>query len=120
MPYEIKNYDGTILVELEDGVVDSGSSSLNFIGRNYSNFGTVQNENFLWLLQNFTGGSAPGSPIKVCCVDVPATAVTTDTELVALFLSTVSVATFKFNNAEGLSIETLLHSIRILVPVEIL
>ena len=40
MPYEIKNYDGTILVELEDGVVDSGSSSLNLIGRNYSNFGT--------------------------------------------------------------------------------
>jgi hypothetical protein len=64
MPYEIKNYDGTILVELEDGVVDSGSSSLNFIGRNYSNFGTVQNENFLWLLENFAGGSAPGSPIK--------------------------------------------------------
>jgi hypothetical protein len=65
MPYELKSYDGvSTLINLEDGVLDSSSSSLNLVGRNYSNFGTAQNENFLWLLENFSGGSAPTSPIK--------------------------------------------------------
>ena len=64
MAYEIKNYDGTVFIELGDGILDSNSTSLKLIGRNSSNFGDAQNENFLHLLQNFAGTTAPSSPLR--------------------------------------------------------
>jgi hypothetical protein len=62
--YEIRNYDGTVLIELEDGIANTNATSLTLIGRNYSNFGTAQNTNFLHLLQHFAGTSGPGNPVK--------------------------------------------------------
>ncbi len=64
MAYEIRNYDGTVFTELEDGIIDNFSSSINLLGRNVSNFGDAQNENFLHLLQNFAGTVPPSQPIK--------------------------------------------------------
>ncbi len=59
MAYEIRKSDGTVLLDLETGFVDAGSSSITFIGKNVSNFGEYQNNNFLHLLENFSANTPP-------------------------------------------------------------
>ena len=63
MAYVINKTDGTQLVVLQDAAVDS-TTSLSFVGRNYVGYGEIQNENFLFLLENFANISAPITPIK--------------------------------------------------------
>ena len=62
MAYVINKTDGTQLVVLQDAAVDS-TTSLSFVGRNYVGYGEIQNENFLFLLENFANISAPATPI---------------------------------------------------------
>ena len=57
MAYVINKTDGTQLVVLQDAAVDS-TTSLSFVGRNYVGYGEIQNENFLFLLENFANISA--------------------------------------------------------------
>lgn len=64
MTYEIRNYDGTKLLDLGDGLSDSLATSLTFVGKNVTNFGKSQNENFLHLLENFAGLTEPVNKIK--------------------------------------------------------
>jgi hypothetical protein len=64
MAYEIRNYDGTKLLDLPDGLTDDQNTSLKFVGKNVSNFGKIQNENILHLLQNFSGLTEPANKIK--------------------------------------------------------
>jgi hypothetical protein len=59
MSYVIKKSDNTVLLELAEGFTDHVSSSLTFIGKNVSNFGELQNNNFLHLLENFASTSEP-------------------------------------------------------------
>ena len=63
MPYTINKSDGTELVVLEDGTIDT-TTSVGLVGRNYVGYGETQNENFLWLLENFASTGAPSRPIK--------------------------------------------------------
>jgi hypothetical protein len=63
MGYELTKSDGTTLVSVPDGAVDSTSASLRFVGRDVVNFGEIQNENFLHLLENFSKNTAPSAPI---------------------------------------------------------
>ena len=58
MPYIINNYNGSELVVLQDGTLDT-STSIGLLGRNYVGYGEVQNENFLFLLENFAGTNPP-------------------------------------------------------------
>lgn len=62
MPYQINKYNGDTLVNLADGALDS-STSLGLVGRNFAGYGEIQNENFLFLLENFAGSGAPRRPI---------------------------------------------------------
>jgi len=62
MAYVIKNTAGEQLTIVNDGTVDQ-TTSLTLIGRNYSNFGQIINENFVQLLENFANGTPPGNPI---------------------------------------------------------
>ena len=62
MPYQINKYNGDTLVNLADGALDS-STSLGLVGRNFAGYGEIQNENFLFLLENFAGDGAPKRPI---------------------------------------------------------
>jgi exosome complex RNA-binding protein Rrp4 len=62
MPYIINKSDGTPLVTLEDGALDT-STSVGLLGRNYTGYGEVQNENFLHLLENFSSPGAPSKPV---------------------------------------------------------
>jgi hypothetical protein len=64
MAYQIKKYNGDVLLTLEDGHTDSANSSLTLIGKNVTGFGTSQNENLIHLLENFASDTAPASQIK--------------------------------------------------------
>lgn len=63
MAYLINRYDGTELVVLEDGTLDT-TTSIGLLGRNYTGYGEVQNENFLHLLENFANGEPPTRPLS--------------------------------------------------------
>jgi len=63
MAYQIDKTDGTTLVQLLDGVVDT-STDLKLVGRNVSGYGDAQNENFVRLLENFAkADTPPGKPL---------------------------------------------------------
>jgi hypothetical protein len=63
MPYSVDSFSGSRTFVIEDGTIDS-SLDVKFIGKNYAGYGEVQNENFLHLLENFAGLSAPPRPIN--------------------------------------------------------
>lgn len=64
MSYELTKSDGSTLVQLEDGLIDSASASIKFVGKNVVNYGEIQNENFLHLLENFSHNTAPNLPLQ--------------------------------------------------------
>ena len=63
MAYALNKSDNGLLITLEDGVVDTSTTSLTLIGRNAPTFGERQNENFIRLLENFARATAPGSNV---------------------------------------------------------
>lgn len=63
MPYILYKTDGTKITTVDDATLDL-STDLSFVGRNYSGYGQVVNENFLKLLENFSSDSAPDKPIR--------------------------------------------------------
>lgn len=63
MSYIINKSDGSILLTLQDGTVDT-SLSLGLVGKNYIGYGEIQNENFVYLLENFAGPNPPARPLK--------------------------------------------------------
>jgi hypothetical protein len=62
MAYIINKFSGEQLIVLEDGTIDT-STSLGLVGRNYVGYGETQNENFIYLLENFAGDSPPQRPL---------------------------------------------------------
>jgi hypothetical protein len=62
MAYTINKTDGTVLTTLIDGTVDT-TTDLTLIGKNFSGFGELLNENLVKLLENFAGTAAPDHPI---------------------------------------------------------
>ena len=46
MSYKLNKTDGSLLTDLVDGQLDTTSTDLSLIGRNYTGFGEVLNENF--------------------------------------------------------------------------
>jgi hypothetical protein len=63
MSYVLNRYNGSQLLVLDDGALDN-STSINLIGRNYTGYGSIQNENFLYLLENFANTAAPLRPLS--------------------------------------------------------
>ena len=64
MAYELNKTDGTILTNLIDGQIDTSSTNLTLVGRNYSGYGEAFNENFIKLLENFANTAAPSNPLS--------------------------------------------------------
>lgn len=62
MAYQINKYDTSLLTTLEDGTVDQ-TTDLKLIGKNYAGYGEIQNENFVFLLENFAGANQPARPV---------------------------------------------------------
>jgi len=63
MAYTINKFNGTELIVLEDGTINT-STSLGLVGRNYVGYGETQNENFVFLLENFANTAPPARPLK--------------------------------------------------------
>lgn len=63
MAYTINKYNGQELVVLDDGTLDT-TTSLGLVGRNYVGYGETQNENFVFLLENFANNNPPTRPMK--------------------------------------------------------
>lgn len=63
MAYIINRFNGSQLVVLRDGTVDT-STSLGLVGKNYTGYGEIQNENFLFLLENFSNANPPATPLS--------------------------------------------------------
>lgn len=64
MSYQINKTDGTVVATVADGQIDTLSTDLTLIGKNYSGFGESLNENFVKLLENFANTTQPTHPIK--------------------------------------------------------
>jgi hypothetical protein len=63
MAYTIKNADGTVLVNLVDGTLDTRTTSISLIGKNQDAYGTAWNTNLVNMLQNFASNSQPRAPL---------------------------------------------------------
>ena len=63
MSYKLNKTDGTLLVDLVDGQLDTTTTSIGLIGKNYSGFGETLNENQIKMLENFANTSAPSVPL---------------------------------------------------------
>ena len=65
MTYSVKNSAQTTTYTVNDNTENSTSTSLVFIGKNYTGYGLALNENFLYLLENFsnTVGNYPLNPV---------------------------------------------------------
>lgn len=62
MPYTINKFNGSQISVISDGTIDN-TLDLKLIGKNYAGYGEVQNENFVFLLENFSNNTPPPRPI---------------------------------------------------------
>jgi len=64
MAYSIDRYNssGSSAIIVDDGTINT-TLDLKLIGKNYAGYGEAQNENFVWLLENFASRTAPPSAI---------------------------------------------------------
>ena len=63
MSYIINNSRGQIVAVVADGTTNSTATDLTLIGRAVTDFGEFQNENYVFLLENFADSAAPSQPI---------------------------------------------------------
>jgi hypothetical protein len=63
MAYTITTTSGRSLATVGDGTVNTTSTSLTLIGKNYAGYGIFLNENYIKLLENFSYSVAPNAPV---------------------------------------------------------
>ena len=63
MPYIINRYSGEEITVIQDATLNDDTSLL-LPGRNYVGYGEIQNENFVFLLENFSNDTPPGKPLS--------------------------------------------------------
>ena len=63
MSYIINNSRGNIVAVVDDGTVNTTATDVALVGRAVVNYGEYQNENYVYLLENFADSSAPTQPI---------------------------------------------------------
>jgi hypothetical protein len=63
MPYILNKTNGAVLATVQDASVDL-TTNLTFVGRNYSGYGEIVNENLVKLLENFSSNTAPSKPLQ--------------------------------------------------------
>jgi len=63
MSYIINNSRGNIVAVVADGTINTTATDVALVGRAVTNYGEYQNENCVYLLENFANGTAPVQPI---------------------------------------------------------
>ena len=64
MSYKLNKTDGSLLLDLIDGVKNTSATDITLIGRNSTGFGESVNENFIKILENFASTAAPATPLE--------------------------------------------------------
>jgi len=64
MAYTIIRSNGTTLTTIQDGTINTTSTSLGLPGRNYAGYGQTLNTNFVRLTENFAYDTPPANPLK--------------------------------------------------------
>ena len=64
MPYQIDRYNGTPLVSVDDGTISNERTTLKLVGKNYAGYGEIQNENFVFLTENFANAAPPANQLS--------------------------------------------------------
>ena len=64
MSYKLNKTDGSLLVDLVDGKINTTATNLTLIGKNYQGFGEFINENFIKLLETFSNTAPPSNPLR--------------------------------------------------------
>jgi hypothetical protein len=62
MPYILKKSNGRALTTVADGSVDT-TTPLTFVGKNYAGYGQIENQNLVYLLENFANASQPAKAV---------------------------------------------------------
>lgn len=63
MAYVVNRFDESVLAVVEDYSINE-TLDIRLVGRHYIDYGEVQNENFVYLLENFSSPSPPESAIS--------------------------------------------------------
>jgi hypothetical protein len=63
MAYNINLSKGDLLTVVEDGTADISSASVALVGKNFPGYGEYINENFVHIVENFAGTSAPANQL---------------------------------------------------------
>lgn len=63
MAYTINRFDGQELTQVLDSTINT-ATDLKLVGKNFAGYGEVQNENFVFLLENFSGDDQPSNRIR--------------------------------------------------------
>jgi hypothetical protein len=64
MAYNLTKSDGSSLITLNDGVTDNTVTDLTLVGKNFAGYGQFLNENFIYLLENFSNTIQPSTPLQ--------------------------------------------------------
>lgn len=63
MAYSVDTFSGSRTLVVEDGTINT-TLDIRLVGKNYAGYGEIQNENFVHMLENFAGVSAPPRPLN--------------------------------------------------------
>ena len=63
MSYIINNTRGNVVAIVADGTVNTTATDLALVGRALTDYGTYENENYVYLLENFANSTEPLQPI---------------------------------------------------------
>jgi hypothetical protein len=63
MSYVINNSRGNIVAVVPDGTINTTATSVNLVGRGVTPYGLPENENYVFLLENFASSAAPLAPV---------------------------------------------------------
>jgi len=64
MTFNITNTRGQTVANVGNGTINISATDLTLIGKDYAFYGLPQNENFVYLLENFANDTAPPYPIQ--------------------------------------------------------
>lgn len=63
MSYVINNTRGQIVAIVPDGTINTAATPVTLVGRGVTSYGEYENENYVYLLENFANSSAPPNPV---------------------------------------------------------
>lgn len=63
MSYIINNSRGNIVAVVPDGTVNTTTTSITLVGRSVTDYGTYENDNYVWIMENFANSTAPAAPV---------------------------------------------------------